>query len=75
MGKTESCSGGDPRTLPGTSDSVSCGVTAPFPGSWCAHAGLCALQESVSPARGGSEVSKRWHLVHCGSVVQAVAYC
>ena len=28
---------GDPPTLAGRSGSVSCGVTAPFPGSWCAQ--------------------------------------
>ena len=55
MGKNEPCSGGDPRTLIGTSGAVSCGVTAPFPPSWCAQAVVCALQESVSPS-GGSEV-------------------
>ena len=32
---------------PGRSGSVSCGVTAPFPGSWCARGLVCALLESL----------------------------
>ena len=32
----------------GKSWSISCGVTVPFPGSSCAQAFVCALQESVS---------------------------
>ena len=31
------------------SGSVSCGVTAPSPGSWCAQGSVCALQNSISP--------------------------
>ena len=38
---------GDSWTLPGKSWSVSCGVTAPFPGSWCAQGSDCALQETL----------------------------
>ena len=38
-------SAGDPPTLAGGSGSASYGVTAPFPGSWCAHYFVCALQE------------------------------
>ena len=40
-------SSGDSWTLPGKSWSVSCGVTAPFPGSWCAQGSDCALQETL----------------------------
>ena len=40
-----SASAGDPPTLAGRSDSVSYGVTAPSPGSRCAHYFVCALQE------------------------------
>ena len=32
---------------PGRSGSVSRGVTAPFPGSWCAQGLVCALLESL----------------------------
>ena len=39
---------GDSWTLMGMSGSVSRGVTAPSPGSWCAEGSVCALQESVS---------------------------
>ena len=39
---------GDSWTLVGKSWSISCGVTVPFPGSSCAQAFVCALQESVS---------------------------
>ena len=42
-------SAGDSWTLRGKSGSVSCGVTAPFPGSWCTSF-CCALQESISQA-------------------------
>ena len=35
----------DPPTLAGRSSSVSRGVTAPSPGSRCAHYFVCALQE------------------------------
>ena len=38
-------SAGDPPTLAGRSGSVSYGVTAPSPGSRCAHYFVCALQE------------------------------
>ena len=38
-------SAGDPPTLAGRSGSVSPGVTAPSPGSLCAHYFVCALQE------------------------------
>ena len=38
-------SAGDPPTLAGRSGSVSYGVTAPSPGSGCAHYFVCALQE------------------------------
>ena len=38
-------SAGDPPTLAGRSGSVSYGDTAPFPGSWCTHYFVCALQE------------------------------
>ena len=38
-------SAGDPPTLAGRSGSVSYGVTAPSPGSSCAHYFVCALQE------------------------------
>ena len=38
-------SAGDPPTLAGRSGPVSCGVTASYPGSWCAHYFVCALQE------------------------------
>ena len=38
-------SAGDPPTLAGRSGSVSYGVTAPSPGSWCAHYFVCVLQE------------------------------
>ena len=38
----------DSWTLKGKSGSVSCGITAPSPGSSCAQAFVCALQESVS---------------------------
>ena len=38
-------SAGDPPTLAGRSGSVSCGVTAPSPGSRCIHYFVCALQE------------------------------
>ena len=38
-------SAGDPPTLAGMSGSVSSGVTAPSPGSRCAHYFVCALQE------------------------------
>ena len=36
-------------TLTGNSQSVSCGVTAPFSGFWCPQGSICTLQESVSP--------------------------
>ena len=42
---TPSASAGDPLTLAGRSGSVSPGVTAPSPGSRCAHYFVCALQE------------------------------
>ena len=38
----------DSWTLVGKSWSISCGITAPSPGSSCAQAFVCALQESVS---------------------------
>ena len=38
-------SAGDPPTLAGRSGSVSYGVTAPSPGSWCTHYFVCVLQE------------------------------
>ena len=38
-------SAGDPLTLASRSSSVSPGVTAPSPGSQCAHYFVCALQE------------------------------
>ena len=38
-------SAGNPPTLAGRSGSVSCGVTAPPPGSRCTHYFVCALQE------------------------------
>ena len=38
-------SAGDPPALAGRSGSVSPGVTAPSPGSRCAHYFVCALQE------------------------------
>ena len=38
---------GDPQTLIGRSGSVSCGVPAPFLGSWCTQGFVCALQESL----------------------------
>ena len=38
-------SAGDLPTLAGKSGSVSPGITAPSPGSWCAHYFLCTLQE------------------------------
>ena len=38
-------SAGVPPTLAGRSGSVSCEVTAPSPGSRCAHDFVCALQE------------------------------
>ena len=41
----------------GKSGSVSCGVTALFPGSWCTQGFVCALQESVSPV-----LCKFWQL-------------
>ena len=41
------CSG-ESWTLTGKSGSVSCGVTAPSPGSWCTQGFVYALQESVS---------------------------
>ena len=50
---------GEPWTLTGKSGSVSCGVTAPFSGSWRARGFVCALQEPVSPVLG-----KVWQL--CG---------
>ena len=40
---------GDSWTLTGKSGSVSSGVSAPSPGSWCAQGFVYALQESVSP--------------------------
>ena len=40
---------GDSWTLTDKCGSVSCGVTAPFSGSWCAQDFVCALQKSVSP--------------------------
>ena len=48
---------GDSWTLTGKSGSVSCGVPAPFPGSWCTQGFVCALQESVSPV-----LCKFWQL-------------
>ena len=39
----------DSWTLTSKSGSVSCGVTAPFPGPWWAQYFVCAFQESVSP--------------------------
>ena len=41
-------SAGDSWTLTGKSGSVSCGATAPSPGSWCAQGSVSALQGSVS---------------------------
>ena len=41
------CSG-ESWTLTGKSGSVSCGVTAPCPGSWCTQGFVYSLQESVS---------------------------
>ena len=40
---------GDSWTLTGKSGSVSLGSLLLSPGSWCAQAFVCALQESVSP--------------------------
>ena len=39
-------SAGDPQTLTGSSGSVSCGVTAPFPGSWCTE--FCWCPSSIN---------------------------
>ena len=47
----------DSWTLIGKSGSVSCGVTAPYPGSWCTQGFISALQESVSPV-----LCKFWRL-------------
>ena len=47
----------DSWTLIGKSGSVSCGVTAPSPGSWCTQGFISALQESVSPV-----LCKFWQL-------------
>ena len=41
-------SAGDSWTLLGKSGSVSCGVTALSPGSWCTPDSVCALQKSIS---------------------------
>ena len=41
-------SAGDPQTLKGGSDSVSYGVIAPLPGSWCTQGFICALQASLA---------------------------
>ena len=38
-------SAGDSWTLTGRSQSVSCGVTAPFSWSWCTQGSVCSLQE------------------------------
>ena len=38
---------GDPQTLTARSGSVSCGVTAPFPGSWYTRGFACALERGV----------------------------
>ena len=38
----------------GKSGSVSCGVTAPFLGSWCTQGSVCAHQEFVSQSFVGS---------------------
>ena len=40
---------GDSWTLTGKSGSVSCGVTAPFPGSWCSQGSVCALPRVCVP--------------------------
>ncbi|CAI9175305.1 unnamed protein product [Rangifer tarandus platyrhynchus] len=37
-------SSGDARALTGRPGSVSCGVTAPFAGSWCMQSFVCAIQ-------------------------------
>ena len=44
-------SSGDTQTLKGRSGSVSCGVTAPFPGSWCIWGFVGALQTSLAGMR------------------------
>ena len=41
---------GDSWTFIGKPGSVSCGVTAPFPRSWCAQSLVCALQDSCFPS-------------------------
>ena len=46
-----SCLCRDPKTLKSRSVSVSLGVTAPFPWSWCAHGFVCALQASLVAMR------------------------
>ena len=50
----------DSWTLPGKSGSVSYGVTAPSPGSWCTQSSLCALHESISQYCVSSGCSMVW---------------
>ena len=38
-----------PQTLTGRSGSISCDVTVPFPGSWCAQGFVCDPHESLFP--------------------------
>ena len=66
VGKNEPCSGGDPRTLTGTSGAVSCGVTAPFP-PVLVHTGCCLLLLSAGvcfPLQEVLKCLKWWHPVH-----------
>ena len=51
----------DSKTLTGKSDSVSCGVTAPFPWVLVCTRFVCALQESLFPwSCGNSVIKSQW---------------
>ena len=66
-------SAGDSWTLMDKSGSVSCGVTALSPGSWCSQGFVCAPQESVFPV-----LCKFWQLydgVNGICLLQQEVYC